>query len=199
MIDKLRNRPVFAAGIIVAIIAALVVAWWLISPLFISQRVDESFPMSARATLPPGMERAQAEATMVSAAGMNSAMDEDMPDAGVPVALKVGNFRDADSFHKGSGQATIYMLENGERVLRLENFQVTNGPDLHVYLAGHPDPLTSSDFHSQDIIDLGQLKGNIGSQNYTIPAGVDLSAFNSIVIYCVPFSVVFSVAPLQPT
>ena len=46
-------------------------------------------------------------------------------------------------------------------------------------------------------VDLGELKGNRGNQNYPIPAGVDIGIQQSVVIYCVPFSVVFSVAMLQ--
>ena len=45
-------------------------------------------------------------------------------------------------------------------------------------------------------LDLGKLKGNRGNQNYPIPADVDISIFNSVVIYCKPFAVVFSVATL---
>jgi len=30
-----------------------------------------------------------------------------------------------------------------------------------------------------------------------IPANTDLSAYGSVVIYCVPFRVIFSVAPLE--
>ena len=45
--------------------------------------------------------------------------------------------------------------------------------------------------------ELGKLKGNIGSQNYTIPGSIDVDGYGSIVIYCKPFHVVFSVAPLN--
>ena len=47
-----------------------------------------------------------------------------------PVLLETGSFQDADSFHKGSGQATIYRGSDGSHLLRLENLNVTNGPDL---------------------------------------------------------------------
>lgn len=47
-------------------------------------------------------------------------------------------------------------------------------------------------------LDLGELKGNVGSQNYEIPAGTDLSIYNSVVIYCQPFHVVFATATLTP-
>jgi hypothetical protein len=99
----------------------------------------------------------------------------------------------ADSFHQGSGQATIYQLPEGGHVLRFEEFDVTNGPDLHVILVKNPSPVSSADV-GDDYIDLGSLKGNIGNQNYDIPAGVDLSQYQSVVIYCVPFHVVFATA-----
>jgi len=46
-------------------------------------------------------------------------------------------------------------------------------------------------------VDLGGLKGNLGSSNYLIPAGTDLSGFRSAVIWCRRFSVGFGVAPLN--
>ena len=81
-------------------------------------------------------------------------------------------------------------------MLRLEDFSVTNGPRLHVYLSNHPNPTGSSQTRGDGYTDLGGLKGNKGNQNYDIPEYVDISEANSVVIYCVPFRVVFSVAPL---
>ena len=114
-----------------------------------------------------------------------------------PLALKSGSFRDADSFHKGSGLATIYRTPDGGHLLRLEDFQTTNGPELHVVLSQSPDPQSSAEVKSPGYLDLGKLKGNIGNQNYPIPGGTDVGAQMSVVIYCKPFSVVFSVAPLS--
>ena len=114
-----------------------------------------------------------------------------------PVALKSGSFRDADSFHKGSGLATIYQTPDGAHLLRLEDFQTTNGPELHVVLSQNPNPQSSAEVKSPGYLDLGKLKGNIGNQNYPIPNGTDVGAQMSVVIYCKPFSVVFSVASLS--
>ena len=111
-------------------------------------------------------------------------------------ALKSGNFRDADSFHRGSGIATIYRGPDGSHILRLEELDVTNGPDLRVLLARHGDPMNRDEVKDPGYIELDKLKGNRGNQNYPIPDHVDPSVYNSIVIYCAPFSVVFSVAPL---
>ena len=115
----------------------------------------------------------------------------------VAVKLKSGSFRDADPFHKGRGEATVYRGPDGSLLLRLENFRVTNGPDLHVILSPHADPKRPSDVKQGGYMDLGKLKGNIGNQNYFIPDDVDIAALRSVVIYCKPFHIVFSVAPLQ--
>ena len=46
-------------------------------------------------------------------------------------------------------------------------------------------------------LDLGKLKGNIGNQNYPVPDGIDISEYNAVMIYCEPFHVIFSTAPLN--
>ncbi|MFQ5913333.1 MAG: DM13 domain-containing protein [Nitrospinota bacterium] len=131
---------------------------------------------------------------------INKEVEETFPTAGTEASatkIRSGNFRDADSFHKGSGQAIIYRLANGSRILRLENFKSTNGPALHVLLASHPNPQKSSELKGKGFVDLGDLKGNIGNQNYPIPAGVNVSKQGSAIIYCKTFSVIFSVASLK--
>ena len=106
-------------------------------------------------------------------------------------------YRDQDSFHKGSGQATIYRGPDGTLLLRLENLNVTNGPDLHVILSPHPDPGSQGEVKTPGYINLGKLKGNRGNQNYPVPNDANVAAQGSVVIYCVAFNVLFSVAPLR--
>ena len=100
-------------------------------------------------------------------------------------------------FHRGSGQAIIYRGTDGSHLLRLENFNVTNGPDLRVLVSPHPDPRSRDDLNSRGYVELARLKGNRGNQNYPIPDNVDVSTVNSVIIYCSPFHVIFSVAPLR--
>ena len=116
-----------------------------------------------------------------------------------PVSLASGNFRDADSFHRGSGTATIYRLPDGSNLLRLEDFTVTNGPDLRVLLAEPGDPMSRDELQAGGYTHLAKLKGNKGNQNYEIPADINLEEQNSVIIYCMPFHVIFSVAPLERT
>ena len=200
-----RKRIIIAVIVIVGI-PALALAWWLLSPLFISTTVDEEFPLASNAVIPADMTMAEAEEIMVEAASEFNNYDERVPtemampddamkmDASV-VKVRSGSFRDADSFHKGSGTATIYRGADGQNVLRLEDFRVTNGPDLRVLLVPNPDPQGRDDVAGY--IELGKLKGNMGNQNYFLPESEDGSGFGSVVIYCRPFHVVFSVATLN--
>ena len=53
-------------------------------------------------------------------------------------------------------------------------------------------------FDDGEYVDLGSLKGNKGSQNYAIPADVDLADLTSVAIWCDRFSVSFGAAELSP-
>ena len=112
--------------------------------------------------------------------------------------VATGSFRDADRAHQGSGIATLVALPGGGHEIQLSEFEVTNGPDLEVWLSAHPDPAASSDVADNAWVALGQLKGNIGDQAYAIPADVDVSTFQSVVIWCEQFGVLFSPAALAP-
>jgi hypothetical protein len=155
-------------------IVVLPIAWYLGSPLFLSKAVSEAFPVM-RAVTPSGTA----------------------PAGGEPLALSSGAFGEVDAVHKGQGTATVYRA-GGALVLRLDPFQVTNGPDLYVYLSGHPAPRNRQQLHEGAALEVSRLKGNIGAQNYTLPADLDLSRYKSVVVYCRRFSVVFSTAELRP-
>lgn len=125
-------------------------------------------------------------------------VNEPMPSAtaaadGQPEMLPGGAFRGLA--HAGSGDASILRLADGRRILRFENFTVENGPDLFVYLSSAPAE-SGEDAFPGTFVDLGRLKGNIGSQNYEIASTVELARFTSVVIYCKRFSTPFAVAPL---
>ncbi len=141
-------------------------------------------------------EKAAAEAIVVEAAAEmpDTEMEEEMPEdeaAAEWVATRTGTFAGKGGTYQGSGTATIYEM-GAERFLRFDPFEVTNGPALKVYLVANPDGTKQADFG--EYVDLGALKGNIGAQNYEIPADLDLSLYNGIVIYCEPFHVTFSSA-----
>ena len=163
--------------------------------------LDDGMAMAMEALETGSMETA-APMTEKAVAMMQEAIEQSemamQPAASNEVqAVAMGSFKDADAFHRGSGIATIYRTPDGSEVLRLENLDVTNGPALHVVLSTHPDPERSEQVKQDGYVDLGDLKGNRGNQNYPIPAGVDTSIHKSAVIYCYPFAVVFSVATFE--
>ena len=162
--------------------------------------LEEGMNMAMKASEADSIEDASAM-TDEAVAMMEEAVEQSemaaQPAAASQVqAVAMGSFKDADAFHRGSGTATIYRTPDGSEVVRLENLDVTNGPALHVVLSTHPDPERSEQVKQEGYVDLGDLKGNRGNQNYPIPAGVDTSIHKSVVIYCYPFAVVFSVATL---
>ena len=111
--------------------------------------------------------------------------------------MRSGQFRDADRAHRGTGTVRLVSLPGGGHEVQFSDFEVTNGPDLEVWLSSHPDPETSSDVIGNVWTSLGQLKGNVGDQAYPISADTDLTQFNSVVIWCEQFGVLFSPAALS--
>ncbi len=94
-----------------------------------------------------------------------------------------------DGIHSSEGLAKVIRLDNASMIFRLENFRATNGPDLYVYLA--------TDNSASDFVNLGRLKGNIGNQNYDIPEGTDFSRYETVLVWCKAFSVLFGSAKLE--
>jgi hypothetical protein len=100
--------------------------------------------------------------------------------------------------HKTSGRATVYQSPSGE-VLRLTNFATSNGPNLHVILIAASDAQDNENFLDKKVerVELGQLKGNEGDQNYDIPSGTDLSKYKAVSIFCERYNANFGTAPLE--
>ncbi len=110
------------------------------------------------------------------------------------VTLAQGNFIPRGRY-SGAGDAVVLNDGSEQRFLRFENFSTDNGPDLRVYLSVSDADGDSGAF-DDDFIDLGVLKGNIGDQNYEIPPEVDLSVYDTVVVWCVRFATPFTAADL---
>lgn len=129
---------------------------------------------------------------------IDNVISEALPEELMVTPIAAGTFRDADAAHRGSGTATVLETAGGAHLVRLTDFQVTNGPDLEVWLVAEPDPENSAAVKASTWVSLGQLKGNIGDQTYQVPEGTDISAYQSVVIWCEQFGVLFSPAALSP-
>lgn len=111
--------------------------------------------------------------------------------------VATGQFRDADGAHRGTGMARLVQLPGGAYEVQFTAFEVTNGPDLEVWMSAHPDPQSSADVKGAPFLSLGALKGNVGDQAYAVPDGTDVATYPSVVIWCEQFGVLFSPAVLQ--
>ena len=149
--------------------ALLGAAWYLFRPerAFIDKRVDEALPSS------------------VSRAA--SASNEAAP-------IARGRFHSVA--HETRGTATIYRLADGRRVLRFSEFETSNGPDVQVYLVAAPDSNDNDTVTKAGFVHVAALKGNVGDQNYDLPADLDLAKYRSVTIWCRRFAVNFGTAPL---
>lgn len=152
----------------VFMLTLLGVGVWALTPYFFSRQAHEAFPLT------------QSQA------------------ADGPRALASGSFTRVDPIHAGEGNATLFRLPDSKLVLRLEQFKVTNGPDLFVGLSGHPVPRNPIELRTQGFELYESLKANQGDQNYELPSDLDLGRFKSVVIFCRTFNVIFSTAELAP-
>jgi hypothetical protein len=99
----------------------------------------------------------------------------------------------SDPVHYGKGRVSVY-----EHAVFLESdFEVGPGPAFHVYLVPKASIRSSSDLKEVMFVDLGGLRSFKGSQRYSIPAGVKLSDYQSVIIWCERFSVLISPADLR--
>ena len=146
--------------IAILIIIALAVGWYLISPLFITIEVNEEIPTQA-----------------LSESNTIESMLE---------TISQGDF--IESAHTVEGRALL-ISQNEEKILRFENFDTVNGPDLHIYL--------SSSLSNDDFIDLGKIKATKGNINYQISSSIDTEKYDKVLVWCVPFGVLFSYADLE--
>lgn len=188
LVTPAMKRLYVLSGIAIALLAGFV----LFRPdkLFVDDPVDESLAeafVTSQAVPTPSV------ATVPSAPTSSVSTDSSTTssiDTG-PTALATGQFAGID--HRAAGTATIYE-ENGRYILRLEDdTDIQNGPDLYVwiiegnaYQGGAPGVY----------IDLGTLKGNVGGQNYELPAEFDPSLHGGVLIWCLRFAVPFAFAPL---
>ena len=142
---------------------------------FTSSRVDEPIPVAAPVS------------TTASATATSTAPPQ-------PVILAEGAFVSQE--HDTSGTARVLELPDGSRVLRLEGFSTSDGPDVHVWLS---DAAAGGDWNSFDdgrFVALGEIKATDGNHNYAIPADADLTGLQSAVIWCDRFNVAFGSAAL---
>jgi hypothetical protein len=201
-------------------LALVLVAWYLISPLFIRSTVVEESPLFVVVASPVGTVAPPTSTpapiaipatplaltpppTVVEAAPAvtrTPPTSTPVPTPAGPRILAQGTFDVKDAIHRGTGSAILARTADGKLVVRFENFSVTNGPDLYVYLSAHPDPNTSAELHTGGLeLNLGRLRAPQGAFTYELPDDLNLDNVKSVNVYCRAFTTMFSSAELKPT
>ena len=168
------------AGAVLIVLGAVTLIWFQPQKLFYDNTVDEAVPTVT----------APADSSGSSTDGGNDGASAE------PVELATGTFISRE--HDTTGTVRILRLPDGSTILRLEDFETSNGPALFVYLSQNTADGEDGAF-DDDYIDLGALKGNIGDQNYVIPPEIDALGFTSVVVWCDRFNVSFGAADLEPS
>ncbi|GAB2741233.1 DM13 domain-containing protein [Amycolatopsis magusensis] len=176
---------------------------WAFQPwkAFTRSSVDEALPVAVVSEAPKTAEApagtpqpAEAPAGTPQPAEAPATPETPAEKPAGPKDLATGKFVSQE--HDTSGKARVVDLGDGNRVLRLEGFSTSDGPDVHVWLS---DATAGGEWGKYDdgaVVKLGKIKATDGNQNYAIPAGAQLTGLRSVVIWCDRFNVAFGSAPL---
>ena len=166
-------------------------AWYLIAPLFTSRQAYSVFPTLAvmvSPTLRPAAATMPTETAIPTAEVSTLVMGADTQ------LVASGEFHNVA--YSGSGSAKIHQLESGRWVLSLQDFEVEAGPELRVFVT----ELEVSDLAGvrlENSLDLGSLEALSGDQIYELPDDVDISRYQSVVIWCGPQRLAYIAASLE--
>ncbi|GAB2584638.1 DM13 domain-containing protein [Kribbella endophytica] len=188
-----RTLAVVVAG--AAVIAAVALPLFQPWRVFTDTVVDEALPGASPTAVSTAVPTT-APSLMPSSSKAPPTISVERPST--PVVLHKGKLISHE--HETSGTVSIVRLPDGSRVLRLEDLDTSDGPDLEVWLSDAKVVEGKAGWHVFDdgkARSLGQLKGNKGSQNYVIPSEVDLEDFSSVSIWCNRFNVSFGAAELK--
>jgi len=152
-------------------------------PYFQEKTVDDPFPVVAAPavteTTLPATTVAGAEAPVPTA--VPTTVASPVTPSG-PTRLAAGQLRGLAG-HRGSGTAAIYRQPDGSLLVRFEDFDVSSVPAPVVYLV----PGTNQ--QRPGGVNLGELRGNNGNQNFVVPAGTAVDGPHTVLIWCETFSV----------
>ncbi|GAA3874291.1 DM13 domain-containing protein [Streptomyces lacrimifluminis] len=195
-VRKVLTRPLVIAVLVMSVGGAGFGLYWF-QPwkLWQDKTVEEALPGVMETSAPPAVTPSDPAVTPSDPAVKPSAEPSEQRSAPGPQTLASGELISHE--HATSGTVKLVRLADGSHVVRLENLDTSNGPDLRVWLTDAPVKEGRAGWHLFDdgkYVSLGKLKGNRGSQNYALPRDVDPSSYSSVSIWCDRFDVSFGAA-----
>lgn len=165
--------------IIFALLAVAPFLWWTISPLFIDIEVHDELPAVTVEKIPVSdSSEFQAETEEIEQTSETkevTATQTVFPIVDTPTHRATGNIRIVETPE--------------EKIVRFEDYEGTNGPDLKIYLA--------KDLEAKEFIDLGPSRANKGNINYSVPMNIDISEYKYVMTWCKAFGVLFDYAQIN--
>lgn len=197
-VRRALTRPLVVGAMAVAVAGAGAGLYWF-EPwqLWRDETVREALPGNVARPPATGSEPAPSASAADGGAPGEKPASAATPSPTGPVTVASGELISHE--HATSGRVDLLRLADGSHVVRLENLDTSNGPDLRVWLTDAPVKEGRAGWHVFDdgaYVSLGELKGNKGSQNYPLPRGVDPSRYSSVTIWCDRFDVSFGAAEL---
>ncbi|MDL5204197.1 DM13 domain-containing protein [Streptomyces sp. ALI-76-A] len=196
-VRKMLTRPLVIGALVMAVVGGgLGLYWFQPWKLWQDETVNEALPGVVETSAPPAAASATPSGTPLGTPSETPSASPSSSAAG-PQALASGELISHE--HATSGTVKLVRLADGSHIVRLENLDTSNGPDLRVWLTDAPVKEGQAGWHVFDdgeYVSLGKLKGNKGSQNYTLPDGIDLARYTSVSIWCDRFDVSFGAAEL---
>ena len=168
----------------IILIGILAIAIYLIYPIFKEIEVNEESPL-IKDNLDSMNAEEKAEMNKIIEEMKDNVVqgDDSMPKAKV---ISQGDF--VARAHDVKGKALL--IKNGnDKILRFEDFETINGPDLRIYL--------SNELGIDDAVELSKIKATKGNVNYNVPSNVDTKKYNKVLVWCKQFRVLFSYAELK--
>lgn len=205
-----RRAPLFVAAAAVTAIVVAVLAFGVfgVQSLFIDDEVAEAGPQFESGASLPESDTSGAPSTdadgpvgssTTTGAGEDPTTTTTPPDDAAPTTAPAapttaptvevagtGTFEAGD--HSGSGEVNL-LTDGRQTFVRFEDdFATENGPDLYavVFVAG-------------ERVELGQLKGNQGAQNYEVPTNIDPASIETVEVWCKRFDSTFTSAAITAT
>jgi hypothetical protein len=179
--------PLFTVSCVVVAVGLYLFEPWA---LWIDKTVNEPIPVPVGEVPQPGDPGAAGPLTSGGAGTQESTPSS-------PTVLARGELISHE--HETTGRVVVLELADKSRVLRLEDLDTSSGPDVEVWITDAPVIEGSDGWHvfdDGDFVELGDLKGNHGNQNYELPASVDLDDLDSVSLWCDRFNVSFGAARL---
>lgn len=171
-------------GVVAACAGAF--AWWAFSPLLVDRHVDEALPeytkqhtQNASENIPETKDTKSGVDVQVQSNNLHT-QSSDTEIAYFPITGTSG--------HPASGSVRVVETPD-EKIIRYENYNGTNGPDLKIYL--------SNDLEARDFVDLGPSRANTGNINYSVPLNVDINDYQYVLTWCEAFGVLFDYAKIN--